>query len=144
MNVSDMNVISSGLRPMPINRWTVAPYCSRWIVISLSHFYLRASRRYQCNINLVNIHVCFMEYKYEWTIELYLLSLCIPTHLRNDEDTFFMTFVRRSLYLRGDNASKDEDPECLTIVFPCSSLTTFENKCPTQQETDFYAVYQIA
>jgi hypothetical protein len=51
-----------------------------------------------------------MEYKYEWTIELYLLSSCIPTHLWNDEDTFFMTFVRRSLYLRGDNASNGEGP----------------------------------
>jgi hypothetical protein len=25
----DMNVILSGLRPVPINRWTVPPYCSR-------------------------------------------------------------------------------------------------------------------
>jgi hypothetical protein len=26
-----------------------------------------------------------------------------------DEDLFFMTFVRNSLYPKGDNASKDED-----------------------------------
>jgi hypothetical protein len=36
-----MDVILSGLRLVPINRWTVPLYCSRWIVItlaSLSHF----------------------------------------------------------------------------------------------------------
>jgi hypothetical protein len=27
---------------------------------------------------------------------------------RDDEGTSFMTFVRRSLYLKGNNASKDE------------------------------------
>jgi hypothetical protein len=31
-----MDVISSELRPVPINRSTVPLYCSRWIVISLS------------------------------------------------------------------------------------------------------------
>jgi hypothetical protein len=28
----------------------------------------------------------------------------------NDEGVSFMTFVQKSLYLKGDNASKDEDP----------------------------------
>jgi hypothetical protein len=28
-NVKGMNVILHGLRPVPINRWTVLPYCSR-------------------------------------------------------------------------------------------------------------------
>jgi hypothetical protein len=54
-----MNVILSGLHPVPINRWTVPPHCSRWIVIaptSLSHFHLLASRRYQCNINIIDVY----------------------------------------------------------------------------------------
>jgi hypothetical protein len=34
VNVRDMNVILSRLRPMPINRWTVTMYCSRYIVIA--------------------------------------------------------------------------------------------------------------
>jgi hypothetical protein len=37
---------------------------------------------------------------------LYVLSLIIIYH--DDEGTFFMTFVRRSLYPKGNNASKDE------------------------------------
>jgi hypothetical protein len=36
----------------------------------------------------------------------YTLSFIIAYH--DDEDMSFMTFVRRSLYLKGNNASKDE------------------------------------
>jgi hypothetical protein len=32
-NVKGMNVILHGLRLLPINRWTVLPYCSRWLGI---------------------------------------------------------------------------------------------------------------
>jgi hypothetical protein len=32
-NVKGMGVILHGLRPVPINRWTVFPYCSRWLGI---------------------------------------------------------------------------------------------------------------
>ena len=32
-NVKGMNVILHGLRLVPINRWTVLPYCSRWLGI---------------------------------------------------------------------------------------------------------------
>jgi hypothetical protein len=32
-NVKAMDVISHGLRPVPINRWTVLSYCSRWLGI---------------------------------------------------------------------------------------------------------------
>jgi hypothetical protein len=32
-NVRGTNVISQGLRPVPINRWTVLPYCSHWLDI---------------------------------------------------------------------------------------------------------------
>ena len=31
-----INVILHGLRPVPINRWTVLPYCSRWFGISIT------------------------------------------------------------------------------------------------------------
>jgi hypothetical protein len=32
-NVKGMDVISHGLHPVPINRWTVLPYYSRWLGI---------------------------------------------------------------------------------------------------------------
>jgi hypothetical protein len=32
-NVNGMSVILHGLRPVPINRWTVLPYCSHWLGI---------------------------------------------------------------------------------------------------------------
>jgi hypothetical protein len=35
MNQKVMNVLLLGLRPEPINRWTIPPYCSRRIVIAL-------------------------------------------------------------------------------------------------------------
>ncbi len=39
----------------------------------------------------------------------------------DDEDMSFMTFVRRSLYPKGNNASKDEGLYRLTFsVLPCS------------------------
>ena len=34
-NAKGMDIISHGLRPVSINRWTVLPYCSRWLVILL-------------------------------------------------------------------------------------------------------------
>jgi hypothetical protein len=60
-NMKGMNVNLYRLRPVPINRWTVPPYCSRWLVfICASHldFYLLSSRRYKCNsILFLFIHV---------------------------------------------------------------------------------------
>jgi hypothetical protein len=49
---------------VPINRWTVTPYCSRWIVIALASFpfsHLLASRRYHCNMNIVNTYSYLMK-----------------------------------------------------------------------------------
>ena len=37
INVKGINVILHGLRPVPINRWTVLLYCSRWLGIRFSH-----------------------------------------------------------------------------------------------------------
>jgi hypothetical protein len=105
VNIGDINVFLLGLRLIPINRWTVALYCSRWIVITLSHLHLRASRRYQCNMNSFDIHTCFMECKYEWINETQLMSssFYIPVHIFN--------------------ASEDEG----------SLSTTFDNKWPTSR-----------
>jgi hypothetical protein len=41
---------------------------------------------------------------YDITFFMYVLTFM------NDEDLFLMTFVQRSLYPKGDNASKDEGP----------------------------------
>jgi hypothetical protein len=52
VNIKGMNVILHRLRPVPINRWTVPPYCSRWLVFACASrldFYLLSSRRYKCN-----------------------------------------------------------------------------------------------
>jgi hypothetical protein len=69
MNIGDKNVLLPGLCPVSINRCTVTPYCSRWIVIILSRLLLRdlhlCTVRYQCNVNSVDIHKCFMKYKYK-------------------------------------------------------------------------------
>jgi hypothetical protein len=52
INVKGMDVISHRLCPMLINKWTVPPYCSRWLVLARAprlYFYLLSSRRYTCN-----------------------------------------------------------------------------------------------
>ena len=51
VNVKGMNVILHKLCHVPINRWTVAPYCSRWLVFTrTSHldFCLLSRWRYKC------------------------------------------------------------------------------------------------
>jgi hypothetical protein len=50
---------------------------------------------------------------------LHILSLC-NLILIDDEGMSFITFVRRSLYPKGDNVLEDEGPLSLAIVFPCS------------------------
>jgi hypothetical protein len=61
VNIKGMNVNLHRLRPVPINRWTVPTYCSRWFVFTCASrldFYLLPSRRYQCNsILFMFIHV---------------------------------------------------------------------------------------
>ena len=47
---------------------------------------------------------------------------------RDDEGMPFITFVRESLYPKGDNVSKDEGPYPLTLVLLCSWCIAFENK----------------
>jgi hypothetical protein len=51
INVKGMDVISHKLCSVPINRWTVPQYCSRWLVLARAsrlYFYLLSSRRYIC------------------------------------------------------------------------------------------------
>jgi hypothetical protein len=52
VNMKGMNVILHRLRPVPINRWTVPSYYSRWLVLIRAprlYFCLLSSRRYKCN-----------------------------------------------------------------------------------------------
>jgi hypothetical protein len=133
-----MNVTLPGLYLVPINRWTVAPCCSRCIVIaftSLSHLHLLTSRRYQCNINAMNIHsrlwnenvnILSMCHHYLHSFIFYI-SLFIFVYW-NDEGTSFTPFVWGSLYLKGDNVLKDEELLSLTIVLFCSWCIASESK----------------
>jgi hypothetical protein len=114
-----MNVILSGLRPVPINRWTVPPYYSRWLVIthvSFLDFYLLSSRRYKCNLNIIN--VCLWLYNddmnnlmIEDDYSYFFYVLYVPVYIFihwNDEGMSFMTFVWSSLHPKGDNVTNDE------------------------------------
>jgi hypothetical protein len=52
VNMKGMNVISHRLCLVPINRWTVPPYCSCWFVLACAshlYFHLLSRRRYKCN-----------------------------------------------------------------------------------------------
>jgi hypothetical protein len=52
VNIKGMNVILHMMRPMHINRWTVPPYCSCWLVLARAsrlYFHLLSGRRYKCN-----------------------------------------------------------------------------------------------
>jgi hypothetical protein len=58
---------------------------------------------------------------------MFYVSLFVFVY-RNDEGTPFMTFVRKSLYPKGDNVSNDKGPYLLTIMLLCSWCIAFENK----------------
>jgi hypothetical protein len=48
------------------------------------------------------------------------------------EGMSFITFVRKSLYPKGNNASKDEGLYSSTFsMLPCSQAEAFKNKSPT-------------
>jgi hypothetical protein len=59
---------------------------------------------------------------------MFYVSSFIFIYKDDEEGTSFMTFVRRSLYPKGDNVSKDEGPYPLTIGLLCSWCIAFENK----------------
>jgi hypothetical protein len=87
VNMKGMNVNLHRLRPMSINRWTVPPYCSRWLVFiyaSRLDFYLLSSQRYKCiSILFLFIHVNIKEYilimSYDYSCCL-LCSICFFFH----------------------------------------------------------------
>ena len=78
-NVKGMDVILHGLCPVPINRWTVPPYCSRWLVlifVSRLYFHFLSSRRYKCNSILsLFIYDYIIRNVYDDVICLFTLSL---------------------------------------------------------------------
>jgi hypothetical protein len=88
VNMKGMNVNLHRLRPVPINRWTVPLYCSRWLVFicaSRLDFYLLSSRRYKCNsILFLFIHnnrkeeILMMSYDYSCCL---LYFICFFFHL---------------------------------------------------------------
>jgi hypothetical protein len=105
VNMKGMHVNLHRLRPVPINRWTVPPYCSRWLVFARAsrlYFHLLSDRRYKCN------HVLFL-FIHDYIIRD-ILRCCIIIHVIsyvsyaspfidiccNDEGMSFITFVRRS------------------------------------------------
>jgi hypothetical protein len=53
-NAKGLDVILHGLWPVPINRWTVLPYCSHWLdifaIASRLYFHFLSCRRYFCNL----------------------------------------------------------------------------------------------
>jgi hypothetical protein len=107
VNMKGINVILHRLRPVPINRWTVPSYCSRWLVLTrASHldFCLLTRRRYKCNsILFMFIHDHIIKI-YKWChMIIHVISYVsyASTYINihcDDEGTSFITFVRRSLY----------------------------------------------
>jgi hypothetical protein len=110
-NVKGMDVILHGVCPVPINRWTVPPYYSRWLVLifaSRLYFHFLSSRRYKCNSILsLFIYDYIIRNVYDDVICLFTLSLMFymlhPPLIClyicwDDEGMSFMTFVWRSLY----------------------------------------------
>jgi hypothetical protein len=117
VNVKGMTVISHRLCPVPINRWTVPSYCSHWLVLARAsrlNFYLLSSRMYICNsILFLFFHDNKMRMNWQCYIIVHVISYISYASpfiniYRNDEGMSFMTSVWRSLYLKGNNASKDE------------------------------------
>jgi hypothetical protein len=135
-----MDVILSKLRLVPINRWTVPMYCLCCIVIAPASLTFppsvepNESMKYKYYEHLFmfmkwnkNINNLFLYGYYLDSCMLYVSSF-IFIYKDDEEGTFFITFVRRSLYLKRDNVSKDKGPYPLTIVLLCSWCIAFENK----------------
>jgi hypothetical protein len=113
INVKGINVILHGLRPAPINRWTVLPYCSRWLGIRFLHHACTFSFR-QFEGTFI---ICY--YKYDNTNKIKLMIMYVLLfvfhvwilfyHLSSLRRVFpIITFVRNSLYPKGYNVLKDE------------------------------------
>jgi hypothetical protein len=75
------------------------------------------------NGNVTNLFLC-CHYLHSF---MFYVSLFVFIY-RDDEGTPFMTFVRKSLYPKGDNVLKDEGSYPLTIVLLCFWCIASENK----------------
>jgi hypothetical protein len=107
VNIKGMNVILHRLCLVPINRWTVPPYCSCWLVLARAprlFFYLLSSRRYKCNpVLFLFIH----DYIIKDILWCHMI-IHVVSHVSyassfinicyDDEGKSFITFVQRSLY----------------------------------------------
>jgi hypothetical protein len=111
INVKGINVILHGLRPAPINRWTVSPYCSRWLGIHFLH--------HACTFTFHQSEGTFIMCFYEFDsknklmiifVLLFVFHICVLLHHLSNLRRFFslVTFVQNSLYPKGHNVHKDE------------------------------------
>jgi hypothetical protein len=124
-----MNVNPHRLRPVPINRWTVPPYCSHWLGLACAsrlYFCLLSSWRYKCNSILFSFIHNYIIKSILWChIIIHVISHVSYAssfiHICCDyEGMSSITFVRRSLYPWGNNASKGEGH--LTLTYFCVAL----------------------
>jgi hypothetical protein len=107
VNMKGMNVNLHRLRPVPINRWTIPPYCSRWLVLACAsrlYFCLLSSRRYKCNpVLFLFIHDYIIKDILWCHMIIHVVSHVSYASSFIDiccdyEGKSFITFVRRSLY----------------------------------------------
>jgi hypothetical protein len=112
VNVKGMTVIFHRLCHVPINRWTVPPYCSHWLVLARAsrlYFYLLPSWRYICSSILFlffhdnKMRMNWRRYTISHVISYISYASSIIKIHRDHEGMPFMTFVWRSLYPRGNN-----------------------------------------
>jgi hypothetical protein len=113
VNIKGKNVILHRLCPVPINRWTLPPYYSRWLVLACAsrlYFCLLSSRRYKYkSILFLFIHnyiikaILWCRMIFHVSYASSFIDICC-----DDEGTSFIPFIRRSLYPWGNNASNDE------------------------------------
>jgi hypothetical protein len=116
INVKGINIILHGLRPVPINRWTVLPYCSRWLgicfrvtLVPLLSFEPKVPFIIcYCWYNNTNKNKMVIMFKVFMVFFISCIWILLHHLLCLWRFFFFITFVRNSLYPKGDNASKDE------------------------------------
>jgi hypothetical protein len=116
-----MNVILSGFRPVPINRWTLTPYCSCWIVISLASFlhpHLLANRRYQCNVNIIDVR------SYLWNKKINRLLIHNHDYLYSFVFLYFLIYVYIHMLKWGRYVLHD----CWGLVLRCYELKTRQHR----------------
>ena len=121
-NVKGMDVISHGLCPVPINRWTVLPYCSCWLGICfcVTLVPLFSVKPKVPNViqycPYVNLQLYTEKYKYENVI-VYIVSYALHAPFVANINTYMYDEMMKVCpswpsskdhYPWGNNASKDE------------------------------------